>query len=139
MSDTEGVQQETQLYVSPIANPIAPAKLEKKILKLTKKQVKTKNIKRGVKEVVKAIRKGATGVCIMAADISPPDVLSHIPVICENKDIPYAFVKSRMELGTAAETKKPTSVVLLTAPENAKTLKKYNSIHEKVKSINPYF
>lgn len=84
MSDSEEVQQqETQLYVSPIANPIAPPKLEKKILKLTKKQVKSKNIKRGVKEVVKAIRKGATGVLIMAADISPPDVLSHLPIICE--------------------------------------------------------
>ena len=124
--------------MSPIANPIAPPKLEKKILKLTKKQVKTKNIKRGVKEVVKAIRKGATGVCILAADISPPDVLSHIPGICEGKNIPYVFVKSRMELGTAAETKKPTSVVLLTQPENAKTLKKYTSIHAKVLQINPY-
>ena len=54
----------------------------------------------------------------MAADISPPDVLSHIPGICEGKDIPYIFVKSRMELGAAAETKKPTSVVLLTEPES---------------------
>ena len=80
----------------------------------------------------------ASSVCVMAADISPPDVLSHIPGICESKDIPYIFVKSRMELGAAAETKKPTSVVLLTEPENAKTLKKYNSIHEKVKSVNPY-
>jgi H/ACA ribonucleoprotein complex subunit 2 len=35
----------------------------------------------------------------MAADISPADVLSHIPLICEGKDIPYVFVKSRMELG----------------------------------------
>ena len=38
----------------------------------------------------------------MAADISPIDVLSHIPLICENKNIPYCFVKSRMELGVAA-------------------------------------
>lgn len=39
MSDIEQEPQEqqTQLYVSPIANPIAPPKLEKKILKLTKK------------------------------------------------------------------------------------------------------
>lgn len=74
----------------------------------------------------------------MAADISPPDVLSHIPGICEGKGIPYVFVKSRMELGSAAETKKPTSVVLLTAPESEKTLKKFNSIKDKVKSINQY-
>ena len=38
----------------------------------------------------------------MAADISPVDVLSHIPIQCENKNIPYVFVRSRMELGLAA-------------------------------------
>jgi H/ACA ribonucleoprotein complex subunit 2 len=47
-----------------------------------------KQLKRGVKEVVKSIRKGAKGyefiikisVVVMAADISPVDVLSHIPI-----------------------------------------------------------
>jgi H/ACA ribonucleoprotein complex subunit 2 len=40
-------------------------------------------------------------------------VISHIPVLCEDNGIPYIFVRSRMELGVAAETKKPTSVVLM--------------------------
>lgn len=52
----------------------------------------------------------------MAGDISPIDVLSHIPVLCENREIPYVFVRSRMELGIASETKKPTSVVLMLEP-----------------------
>ena len=71
----------------------------------------------------------------MAADISPVDVLSHIPVQCENKDIPYAFVRSRMELGIAAETKKPTSVVLLMEPEDKKYKKKYQAILEKIQEL----
>ena len=75
----------------------------------------------------------------MAADISPADVLSHIPVLCESKDIPYIFVKSRMELGTAAQTKKPTSIVLLNVPKEEKVLKKYESIKAKVRTLNPYF
>jgi H/ACA ribonucleoprotein complex subunit 2 len=49
----------------------------------------------------------------LAADVSPADVISHIPVLCEDNGIPYIFVRSRMELGVAAETKKPTSVVLM--------------------------
>jgi H/ACA ribonucleoprotein complex subunit 2 len=68
----------------------------------------------------------------MAADISPIDVLSHIPLQCENKDIPYAFVRSRMELGIAAETKKPTSVILLIEPDDKKYKKKFLAIAEKV-------
>lgn len=41
------------------------------------------------------------------------DVISHIPVLCEDNNVPYLFVKSRAELGEASATKRPTSVVLV--------------------------
>lgn len=41
------------------------------------------------------------------------DVISHIPVLCEDHNVPYLFVKSRAELGEASATKRPTSVVLV--------------------------
>jgi H/ACA ribonucleoprotein complex subunit 2 len=88
---------------------------------------KNKSLKRGVKEVVKALRKSApatttqgpsappapAGVVVLAADISPMDVISHIPVLCEDHGIPYIFVPSRAELGAAGATKRPTSVVMV--------------------------
>ncbi len=84
---------------------------------------KNKSLKRGVKEVVKALRKSAPattsttssppGIVVLAADISPMDVISHIPVLCEDHGIPYIFVPSRAELGAAGSTKRPTSVVLV--------------------------
>ena len=81
---------------------------------------KNKTLKRGVKEVVKALRKapqgagtGIPGVVILAADISPMDVISHIPVLCEDHNVPYIFVTSRAELGAAGNTKRPTSVVMV--------------------------
>jgi H/ACA ribonucleoprotein complex subunit 2 len=81
----------------------------------------TKSLKRGVKEVVKALRKSPlsttsstpTGIVILAADISPMDVISHIPVLCEDHGIPYVYVRSRAELGAAGSTKRPTSVVMV--------------------------
>jgi H/ACA ribonucleoprotein complex subunit 2 len=90
--------------------------MRSKLLKLVRHVNKEKKLKRGVKDVVKAIRKGAKGLCVIAADVSPVDVISHIPVMCEDAGIPYIFVRSRLELGIAAETKKPTSVVLMTKP-----------------------
>lgn len=74
----------------------------------------------------------------MAADISPIDVLSHFPILCEEKGIPYCFVKSRMLLGVAAQTKKPTSVVLLMEPTDQALKAKYTTIYEKIKAINPF-
>jgi H/ACA ribonucleoprotein complex subunit 2 len=74
-----------------------------------------------VKEVVKALRKSPSGagntsipgIVILAADISPMDVISHIPVLCEDHNVPYIFVTSRAELGAAGNTKRPTSVVMV--------------------------
>jgi H/ACA ribonucleoprotein complex subunit 2 len=91
-----------------------------------------KSLKRGVKEVVKALRKSAVpaanapitdpiGVVILAADISPLDVISHIPVLCEDHGIPYVFVTSRAELGAAGATKRPTSVVMVTPKSGKKS------------------
>ena len=84
--------------------------------------LKNKLIKRGVKEVVKAIRKKTEGknkseyLCILACDVSPVDVISHIPILCEKNNIPYIYIKDKHLLGLASGTKKPTCVVLLEKP-----------------------
>ncbi|KAF4554937.1 H/ACA ribonucleoprotein complex subunit NHP2-like protein [Elsinoe fawcettii] len=109
----------------PFANPLADEKNGKKVLKTVKKAAKAKCLKRGVKEVVKAVRKTPPGqpstmkdlppgIVVLAADISPMDVISHIPVLCEDHNIPYVFLTSRAELGAAGSTKRPTSVVMVT-------------------------
>lgn len=83
---------------------------------------KNGTLKRGVKEVVKALRKSPAaapgntsfpGVVVVAGDISPHDVISHLPVLCEDHNVPFIFVTSRAELGAAAKTKRPTSVVMV--------------------------
>ncbi|EPE30459.1 L30e-like protein [Glarea lozoyensis ATCC 20868] len=112
----------------PFAAPLADEKVAKKVLKGVKKAAKNKTLKRGVKEVVKALRKSPQGagqssipgIVILAADISPMDVISHIPVLCEDHNVPYIFVTSRAELGAAGNTKRPTSVVMVTEKSGKK-------------------
>ncbi|OJI96843.1 hypothetical protein ASPVEDRAFT_106126, partial [Aspergillus versicolor CBS 583.65] len=115
----------------PFARPLLEEKAAKKALKSVKKAAVNKCLKRGVKEVVKALRKSPipapnetvsipNGVVILAADISPMDVISHIPVLCEDHGIPYIFVTSRAELGNAAATKRPTSVTMVVPKSAAK-------------------
>ena len=70
-------------------------------------------MKRGVKEVVKGVRKGAKGGCVIAGNISPLDVISHLPVLCEDAGVPYCYVPSKEDLGAAGQTKRPTSIVLV--------------------------
>ena len=48
------------------------------------------------------------------------DVISHIPVLCEDHAVPYIFVPSRAELGAASSTKRPTSVAMVSPERGGK-------------------
>ncbi|KAF9926316.1 snoRNA-binding protein [Linnemannia zychae] len=119
--------------VSPIAAPLAADKLTKKLLKTVKKAAKAKHVKRGVKEVVKGLRKGEKGLVLIAGDISPIDVITHVPVLCEENDVPYVFLPSKEELGTAGSTKRPTSCVMVVLGGKKKDMdsaKEYKELYD---------
>ncbi len=142
MSDSESVKNEAEsrLFVSPIATPLASDKLVKKLLKLTKKMTKDKKVKKGIKETTKASKKkGADGLVLIAADISPVDVLTHLPIICETQSVPYIYVPSREAIGGACSTKRPTAWVFIENPgEDAKSYSKFEQCVNIVKKQNPY-
>jgi H/ACA ribonucleoprotein complex subunit 2 len=97
-----------------------------------------KVLKRGVKEVVKALRKNEKGLCVLAGDISPIDVISHIPGICEEGGIPYVYVNSKADLGAAAGTKRPTSVVLVAPKKGAEfEPEKMKEVLEEIAELSP--
>lgn len=48
------------------------------------------------------------------------DVISHIPVLCEDHSIPYIYLTSRTELGAAGNTKRPTSVTMINREKGGK-------------------
>jgi len=154
----------------PIAHPLAQRRLAKKLQKTIKKGLtftplyvpqiegwyvslasKARQVKRGVKEVVKGIRKGEKGyisrhlsqwnftdfflfkyfrLLVLAADINPMDIISHLPVMSEEAGIPYVFVTSKEELGHASSTKRPTSCVMI-CPNQKRKIKKEEDREEK--------
>lgn len=127
---------QSKLPISKIAKPMASEKLSLKLLGLSQKLSKVKLIKRGVKEVNKFFRKGdykkTKSICVLAGDVSPIDVICHIPILCEKNKVPYIYIPSRQALGIASQTKRPTSVVmLLIPPEDNKYYEKF----EKLKNV----
>jgi H/ACA ribonucleoprotein complex subunit 2 len=62
----------------------------------------------------------AFSLVVLAADITPIDIISHLPVVCEDAQIPYVFVPSKEELGHAGSTKRPTSCVFITPDQKKK-------------------
>jgi H/ACA ribonucleoprotein complex subunit 2 len=100
--------------VNNIAQPLANRKLAKKLYKLVKKAAADKStIRQGVVDILKAMRKGEKGIMILAGNVSPIDIYSHIPVLCEDNNIPYVFTPSREHLGLATGHRRPAIVLMI--------------------------
>lgn len=86
----------------PIANPLASANTVKRIQKIIKEKRNTPQLHRGIKHCQKAVLRCEKGLLVLCADITPMDLVTHLPGICEEKNIPYIFVKSCVDLKIAS-------------------------------------
>lgn len=77
-------------------------------------------MRRGVNETTKAIERGLAKLVIMAEDVTPEEILMHLPVLCEEKEVPYVYVPSKMDLGRASGIEVPTSSIAITEEGEAK-------------------
>jgi U4/U6 small nuclear ribonucleoprotein SNU13 len=58
----------------------------------------------------------------MAADAEPLEILLHLPLLCEDKNVPYVFVPSKVALGRATGVSRPVIACSITS-NDASTLK----------------
>lgn len=63
---------------------------------------KTGKIEKGTNEVTKAIERGTAKFVVIAEDVQPKEITQHLPLLCEEKGIPYTTVDSKKKLGVAA-------------------------------------
>ena len=61
----------------------------------------TGKVKKGTNEATKAIERGVSKLIIIAEDVEPPEVVAHLPILCEERGTAYTFVPSKQELGKA--------------------------------------
>ena len=66
-----------------------------------KKIAKSGKIKIGINEVTKAIERNTAKLVVIAEDVTPVEIVMHIPVIAKEKNIPYTYVKTKDDLGKA--------------------------------------
>jgi len=78
-----------------------PESLVSPIYESLRVAVETGKVKRGTNEATKAIERGVSKLVIIAEDVEPPEVVAHLPIICEEQGAAYAFVPSKQELGKA--------------------------------------
>ena len=58
-------------------------------------------VRKGTNEVTKLVERGDAQFVVMAEDVQPEEILAHMPILCEEKGVPYAYVPSKQELGVS--------------------------------------
>lgn len=79
-------------------------------------------LRKGTNEVTKVVERGDAQFVVMAEDVQPEEILAHMPLLCEEKGVPYAYVPSKQELGVAAGLGKATASAAILDPGKAKPL-----------------
>ncbi len=83
---------------------------------------KTGQVRKGTNETTKAIERGIAKLVIIAEDVEPPEVVAHIPILCEERKIPYMFVPTKKKLGTAVGIDVPAASVCIAKEGDAANL-----------------
>jgi len=110
-----------------------PKELADKVYELVELARDGGKIRKGTNEVTKLVERGETSMVIMAEDVSPPEILMHMPALCEERNVPYAYVPSKSELGNACGLEKPTAAVAIVDAGKGKPL--LDELAEKLKAL----
>ena len=59
------------------------------------------SVRKGTNETTKAVERAQAKLVVIAEDVDPPEVVAHLPLICDERKIPYVFVPSKQKIGSA--------------------------------------
>ncbi|KAF1983194.1 putative 13 kDa ribonucleo protein-associated protein [Aulographum hederae CBS 113979] len=120
---------------SSAAWPMADAALTQEILDLTQQASHYKQLRKGANEATKTLNRGISEIVILAADTAPLAILLHIPLLAEDKNVPYIYVGSKMALGRACGVSRAVIAVSITTNEASDLMSQIRALKDKVERL----
>lgn len=99
-----------------------PKEIAERIFEAIETARNTGKLVKGINEVTKTVERGQAQLVVIAEDIEPPEIAAHLPELCNEKEAPFAYVPTKLELGKAAGIEVPTSAVAVTKAGKAKEI-----------------
>lgn len=121
--------------INPKAYPLADAQLVVSILDLVQQATNYKQLKKGANEATKALNRGIAEFIVMAADTEPLEILLHLPLLCEDKNVPYVFVPSKTALGRACGVSRPVIACSVTINEGSQLKPQITSLQQSIEKL----
>lgn len=93
----------------------------------------TGKVAKGTNEVTKFIERGNAELVIIAENVDPAEIVAHIPVLAEEKEIPFVYLPTKEEVGGAAGLNVGTASAAIVDAGEAEELVK--EVVEKVEEL----
>lgn len=110
-----------------------PSELANAVYEAVQIASRTGKVKRGTNETTKAVERGLAKLVVIAEDVDPPEVVAHLPLLCDERKIPFVYVPSKAKLGSAAGIEVSAASACIIDPGEAADLVK--EIISKVQKI----
>jgi len=108
-----------------------PEELAEKALQAITTAKDTGAIKKGTNETTKAVERGLAKLVLIAEDVDPPEIVAHLPLLCEEKGVPYVYVPSKSRLGKACGLEVAAASACIIDPGSAKEM-----VDEIIREVN---
>jgi len=99
-----------------------PSEVANAVYEAVQIAARTGKVRRGTNETTKAVERGLAKLVIIAEDVDPPEVVAHLPLLCDERKIPYVYVPSKAKLGSAAGIEVPAASTCIIEPGEAADL-----------------
>ncbi|KAK9478998.1 50S ribosomal protein L30e-like protein [Lipomyces japonicus] len=120
---------------NPKAFPLADAALTQQILDLVQQGTHYHQLKKGANEATKTLNRGISEFIVMAADTEPIEIILHLPLLCEDKNVPYVFVPSKVALGRACGVTRPVIAASVTSNDASQLKTQIYGIKDKIERL----
>ena len=118
-----------------VAWPLADQALTTEVLDLIQSATHFRQIRKGANEATKSLNRGIAEIVVCAADTSPLAILMHLPLLCEDKNVPYVYVPSKMALGRACGVSRPVIAASITSNEASDLNSQIRALKDKVERL----
>eukprot|EP01068_Selenidium_serpulae_P006749 Selendium_serpulae@DN4496_c0_g1_i2.p2 len=129
-------QEQSETWeVNPKAFPLASTQLSAKLLEVVQQALSYKQLRKGANEATKSLNRGIAEIVLLAADAEPLEILMHLPLLCEDKNVPYIFVRSKVALGRACGVSRPVIACAVVSKDGSGLNSQLADIKDKIEQM----
>ncbi|MFA7563293.1 MAG: 50S ribosomal protein L7Ae [Methanoculleus sp.] len=99
-----------------------PEEIQNKALEALEIARDTGKVKKGSNEATKAVERNTAQLVLIGSDVEPEEIVMHLPLLCEEKQIPFVYISKQNDIGSASGLEVGSAAAAIVKSGKAKDL-----------------